>query len=143
VFDKWLQRQRVSKAHVSKHGGVSPNTLNYISQGTTAHPEMETLRKMAWGLATDPHSLAVDGGVYRRAWSDLAAAGGHPEPSLEAPASSVEESIGTIARHPGSPAEWAEFIRDYPDATPDQIRGLRALYENLKRSGMIRLEHPE
>jgi transcriptional regulator with XRE-family HTH domain len=139
VLDKWLRRLRVSKAHVARFGRVSPNTLNYISQGTTAHPEMDTVRRIAQGLATDPSTEFLDEPTYRRAWRELAEAAGHSTPTFADPVTSVEASIGQLARHPGAADEWADFIRDYPDATPDQIRALRALYENLVRSGMLRL----
>lgn len=138
AVDRWLQRQRVTKAHVSKHGGVSTNTIWLIQQGTTSSPELETLRKIARGLATDPFSRELDRLVYADALRDLALSCGFPDPTLEeSPPPSMEASIRTVARPRGAAESWAEFIRDHSDATPDQIRMLRALWEAMTARGIV------
>lgn len=82
-LERWIQRQRVSYAHVARFSGVSPNTLSYVRTGSGRKIQQETLRKIAHGLATDPYSHEIDAVVYRAAWTDLAAATGHPhEPWL-------------------------------------------------------------
>lgn len=127
VIDKWLQRLRVTKAHVARFGGVSPNTLNYISQGTTTSPEMETLRKIARGLATDPFTSAVDQAAYADAWRELAVAAGLPEPSADIAPPDLESMFRSVGHDRQEAAFWADIARRYPNATPDQKRMLKEL----------------
>lgn len=140
AIERWLQRQRLTVAHVVRYGGLSRNTVWLIQQGTTASPEMETLRKLARGLATDPYGThEVDTNVYREAWRDLALSCGFPDPTIEDAPPSMEASIRTVAKPSGSAESWAEFIRDHSEATPDQIRMLRALWEAMTSRGIARV----
>ena len=140
TLERWLQRQRLSKAHVSKYGGVSTNTIWLIQQGTTASPEMETLRKLARGLATNPFGdHEVDRHIYSEAWRDLALSCGFPDPTTEDAPPSIEASIRTIAKPSGAAESWADFIRDHSDATPDQIELLRTLWEAMTARRITRL----
>lgn len=135
TVDRWLQRQRVSKVHLTKFGGISANTLWLIQQGTTTSPEMETLRKIAKGLATDPYSKDMDREVYLEAWRDLAAAAGHPDPTQEIPPADLDSEIRAIIPNRRRAAAIAEFVRRYPDMTPDQRRMVDAVIDGIARLG--------
>lgn len=141
TLERWLQRQRVTKAHVSKHGGVSTNTIWLIEQGTTTRPEMETLRKIARGLATDPFDGTVDPQAFADAWRQLAAAAGLPEPASEMPAPDLESVLRSTGLSRQEAAFWADIHRRYPNATPDQKRMLNDLARSVfGREGIVRLE---
>lgn len=131
-LERWIQRQRVSYAHVARFSGVSPNTLSYVRTGSGRRIQQETLRKIAHGLATDPYSQEVDAVVYRAAWTDLAAAAGLPAPVTDAPPITLDALLSEHLRVPGAAAAMAEWIKENPNATADQIRMARRLASALE-----------
>ncbi len=144
VIERWLHRQRLTKAHVSKHGGVSTNTIWLIQQGTTTSPELETLRKVARGLATDPHSAEFDAQVYIEALRDMAGAAGFPEPAEALPTPDLESALRSTGLDRQEAAFWADIHRRYPNATPDQKRMLKDLARAVfGAEGMARLGQRE
>lgn len=127
VLERWLHRQRVTVAHVVRQGGLSRNTVWLIQQGTTASPELETLRKLARGLATDPFSVEFDAQVYTDALRELAAAAGFPDPTADLPEPDLESALRSTGLDRQEAAFWADIHRRYPNATPDQKRMLKDL----------------
>lgn len=129
----WRRRQRITKADLVKNGGISANTLWLIEQGTTKTPEMETLRKIAHGLATDPYTHEVDAVVYKAAWAELASVAGLPEPVTEAPQVTLDDVLSGSFKLPGTAAALAEWIRTHPDATEDQVRMAFAFVDAMEK----------
>lgn len=126
----WMQRQRLEKAELARLSGIGRNTLYRILEGMPAQPD--TLRKIAKGVATDPHSGEVDAAVRQDVLKDFSDATGFdlidlaPPPSLEA----AIRSEGV--RSPRQAAKLAAFLRKYPNMTPNQRKLVDALIDNIE-----------
>lgn len=132
VLDDWLRRQRVPVAHLTRVGKVSANTIWLIQQGTTTKPEIQTLRKIARGLATDPADAAFDQIVYAEALRDLAGAADLAGEIDDIPTPTLEAAIRAEGvKSPRKAARLAAFVRKYPNMTANQLRLVDALIDNL------------
>jgi len=129
VLDAWLRRQ--PPAHVAKRGKVSRNTIWLIQQGTTTTPEVETLRKIARGLAADPYTGEIERTAYLAAWRDLAAAANLPDPTTDVPPATLESGVRAVVADQRRADALAAFVRKYPNMSPDQRKLVDALIDNL------------
>jgi transcriptional regulator with XRE-family HTH domain len=99
VLERWRIEQKLEWRQLARLSSVSRGTLNNLRLGKSANSD--TLRKIARGLATHPHTDAFDTVVHRRALYDLFDAAGlvagdeFPRPDLR---TSVLEVVGTGAR---------------------------------------------
>lgn len=115
VLDDWINRQRVPVAHLARHGGVSANTIWLIQNGTTTRPEIQTLRKIAKGLATDPSDQTFDQAVFERSLKELAAAADRVAEIDDVPSPTLEAMIRASGVKSRRQAErLAAFIRKSP-----------------------------
>lgn len=132
VLEDWLERQRVSVAHVVKHSGVSRNTIWLIQQGTTTAPEIQTLRKISRALATAPKDGTFNQAEYSEALRDLSAAAGVDPEADAIPAPTLESMIRSEGvKSPRQAAKLAAFLRKYPNMNPNERRLVDALIDNL------------
>lgn len=127
VLKRWMERERVSAAHIARFsnpGGhrVSRNTIDYLLGGTTKSPEMDTLRKIARGLAHHPRTLRYNHAVYVRALQDLAIAAALTLPEGELGLVSLEDLIEEAIRDQVDAETLAEAIRQFPTATEEDRR---------------------
>lgn len=132
VLEDWLSRQRVPVAHLTRVAKVSANTVWLIQQGTTTRPEIQTLRKIARGLATDPKDGSFDQAVYDEALRDLAEAAGMGGELDDVPPPTLESMIRSEGvKSPMKAAKLAAFLRKYPAMSADQRRLVDALIDHL------------
>lgn len=128
-----MRRQRLKQADLVRLSGLSRPTITAAREGSKIGTE--SVRALARGLATDPYDGTFDGTVYADALRDLAEAAGYPHLLTEMPSADLESEIRAITKSPATAEMWAEFIRDNPDATPDQIRMMRALLKGIAQMG--------
>ena len=135
VLDDWLKRQRVPVAHLTRIAKVSANTIWLIQQGTTTKPEMQTIRKIALGMATDPADGVFDQAVFDEALRDLAEAAGLSDQLRDVPPPTLEAVIRSEGvKSPRKAAQLAAFLRKYPNMSANQRRLVDALLDNLEET---------
>lgn len=72
----WMQRQRLNPAQVATLADVTRRTVYNVLENGRA--EIETIWKLACGLAKDPYSGESDTLAYAEAFGDLLEAAGYP-----------------------------------------------------------------
>lgn len=91
ALDGWRRKQRVEWTHVSRVSGVSRNTIYNALDG--GRPTSDALRKVARGLATDPHSGELDRIVFEEIVRDLFGIAGFDVPVDAGTVLSFEDEI--------------------------------------------------
>ena len=114
-LDRWIKRQRLSVAELCRLSGMSRRTIYNIGDGASV--TSETLRKIARGLATDPHTGELDRRTHSEALRDLLAAGGFPPD--DAPAGpNFEDEILRRVRNGATASDLAELLDRWPGLSP-------------------------
>lgn len=131
VIDALIKRHRVGITHISDTGGVSRNTIDLIRKGTTGEPGPETLRKIARGLATDPHSGDFDRPVYVDALRKMSEAAGLPDLTLDFPPCDLEAEIRSVIKDRDRASVFAAVLRRYPTMTPGQRRLVDSVLDSV------------
>lgn len=93
-LDGWRRKQRVEWTHVSRSSGVGRNTIYNALDGGT--PGTDTLRKIARGLATDPHGGDLDRLAYVEIVSSLFEAAGYDVPPDAAVAALAKLALADV-----------------------------------------------
>ena len=60
TLERWRRRERIRRMWLVKNSGVSETALRRIRTGATTHPKLETVERLAIGIATDPYTLEVN-----------------------------------------------------------------------------------
>lgn len=132
ILEDWLQRQRVPVAHLTRVAKVSANTVWLIQQGTTTKPEIQTLRKIARGLATDPVDRSFDQAVFAEALHELSDAAGLLDEIDEVPAPTLEGMIRAEGvKSPKRAAALAAFVRKYQNMDAKQRRYVDPIIDSV------------
>ena len=130
TVQRWLRRQRLDVAQVARLGGLSRPTVHKVMRGDRVSGD--SLRGIAKGLASDPYTREMDPSIYAEALRELAEAADMPHLLHEAPAPpTLEDQIGRVVRNPDRAALLADFVRHYPNMTPDQRKLVDALLDSL------------
>lgn len=77
ALDGWMKRQRLNPVQLATLADVTRRTVYNVLDGRS-RPEVETVWKLACGLAKDPHTRESDTLVYADAFPDLLEAAGYP-----------------------------------------------------------------
>lgn len=117
VLDQWLADQRLSIAELARMAGVGRPTIYKMRSGE--RPSVETLRKIARGLATTPRSGQFDADAYSLAARDLFAAAGYEQPP-EVHTVPVEEEIARMVKSRATAEQIVEVLRRYPSLNRDK-----------------------
>lgn len=129
VVKTWMERRRLDRVELARLSGIARNTLYRILEGMAAQPE--TLRKIAKGLATDPHTDEIDSGIRLLALRDFAQVAGI-DLADDAPPPTLEQAIRAEGiQSPRQAAKLAAFLRRYPNMSTDQRRLVDALIDHL------------
>lgn len=134
TLERLIQDQRVSIAHIVKYSGISRNTIWLIQQGVTTDPEPETLRKIARGLATDPHSTKFDRPVYVNSLRALCEAAGLPDLTEEIPPCDLETEIRAVVGDRDAASVLTLLVRRYPRMTPGERKLVDSVLGSFGRS---------
>lgn len=124
MLDRWMRRQRVRTEHLVRHGAVSRNTISRVRHDQTERPTVDTIRRIARALATDPYDRSIDYVAYVRASRDLLLAAGYDPADEESWIVGLEFSISAFLGDPVRGEALARFLRENPDLTEAEIEAL-------------------
>lgn len=131
TLEKLIQDQRVSIAHIVKYGEISRNTIWLIQQGVTTTPEPETLRKIARGLATDPHSAQFDRPVYITCLRTLCEGAGMRDLTADIPPCDLETEIRAVVGNRDDASALTLFVRRFPNMTAGERKLVNSVLGTL------------
>jgi len=121
----WIDQQRVSMAHVARHGHVAVNTMRMILLGETRHPTPDTLRRLARGIATAPRTHEVAAAVAERCYQDLAIITGYTDVGGQETDTLLRFGLLMTLKSEERARAWAEQIAALSHLEPAEIATLR------------------
>lgn len=134
VLQTWMRRQRLRPVDLVRLSGLSRPTVYEARDG--GRVSAETVRLLARALATDPYDGEVNAALHAEALRELAEAANYPHLLSEAPPPpDLDSEIRAIIPNRTRAAAIAEFVRRYPNMTPDQRRMVDALVDGIVRLG--------
>lgn len=135
MLERWMRRQRVKTEHLVRHGAVSRNTVWRARHDQTERPTIDTIRRIARALATDPYDRSIDYVAYVRASRDLLGAAGYDPAEEETWIVGLELSISAFLGDPVRGQALARFLRENPDLTEAEIDALQRYVAVVLRGG--------
>lgn len=107
----WMQRQRLTAVQLATLSEVTRRTVYNVLENGRA--EIETIWKLACGLARDPYSGESDTLVYAEAFGDLLEAGGYPRALAGVIRIDSRDEMNRQMRDPRKVDALLAFLRRY------------------------------
>lgn len=138
AVDAWIADQRVSIAHIMRVSGLARNTIMKIIEGTRRHPDVDTLRRLALGIATGPRYRDLNTAVFERCRGDLSALAGYSVAGRADDDTLLRFALLRVTGTTGQAAAWAALILEYAGLDPGEVRALgsgQAVRRRARREG--------
>lgn len=124
TFNRLIQSQRLSYAHIARIAHLSRNTVKLIADGKTRQPTAETLCRIAVGLGADPYTRRVHQETMVMALRELGEAAGYGDLKDGWITDVLPVLLATITGDVERASAWLQVIADYAGVEPERVRAL-------------------
>ena len=135
VLTRIRREQRLSYAHIGRVGHLSRNTVKQIADGKTTDPSVETLCRIALGLAVDPYTGQINQDTLTMSLRDLGAASGRDDLAGELVRETLPVLLAAVIGDRDRAAAWVALIAAYPDLDPADVREMVERLARRRRGG--------